>query len=421
MALARRSFVLGGHITKFIGSRHPDFIWKKHPDFGKKENPTLEDYIDDAVNGALTATGTPPDAVDKAWIGNFCGELFSNQGHLGAAVVGANRGLVNKPVMRVEGACASGGLAFVSAIDAIQGGADVTFVVGAEVQTTASARVGGDYLARASHYARQRGIDDFTFPALFARRIKACQEGLGVTPEDLGILSAKAYANANKNPKAHMTAVKMDKETASSAGEKNPCFLGNEELNPYLRLSDCSQVSDGGAALVLVSEEGLAKLGKSLNDAIEVIGVGHSTGNLYEDGDMLKLDTTASAAKKAFSMSGKSPSEMNVAEVHDCFTITELLMLEAIGIAKYGNGKDLVRDGSLEITGKIPCNTGGGLVGFGHPVGATGVKQILEIHRQMKGQCEDYQIPTLPKFGVTANMGGDDKTAVVCVFKNQQS
>ena len=169
MSLTRKTYVLGGHITKFIGSRHPDFIWKKHPEFGKKENPILEDYIDEAVNGALENTGVKAESIEKAWIGNFCGELFSNQGHLGAAVVGANPGLMHKPVMRVEGACASGGLAFTSAVDAIQGGADVTLVAGAEVQTNASARVGGDYLARASHYTRQRGIDDFTFPALFGR------------------------------------------------------------------------------------------------------------------------------------------------------------------------------------------------------------------------------------------------------------
>ena len=145
----RRAFILGGHISKFIGSRHPDFIWKKHPDFGKKENPTLEDYIDEAVNGALSATGTPAEAVEKAWIGNFAGELFSSQGHLGAAVVGSNKGLQHKPCMRVEGACASGGLAFASALDAIRGGTDVALVVGAEVQTTVSARQGGEFLARA--------------------------------------------------------------------------------------------------------------------------------------------------------------------------------------------------------------------------------------------------------------------------------
>jgi hypothetical protein len=119
-AMRRRTFVAGGHITKFIGARHPDFIWKKHPDFGKKTNPTLEHYISAAVNGALESTGTAAEQVEKAWIGNFCGELFSNQGHLGAAVVGSHPGLQHTPAMRVEGACASGGLALTCAIDSIQ-------------------------------------------------------------------------------------------------------------------------------------------------------------------------------------------------------------------------------------------------------------------------------------------------------------
>jgi acetyl-CoA acyltransferase len=169
---------VGGHISKFIGARHPDFIWKKHPDFGVKSNPSLEDYIHEAVNECFTATGVPAKAVQKAWIGNFAGELFSSQGHLGAAVAGSHEDLENKPIMRVEGACASGGLAFASALESIRAGTDVTLVVGAEVQTTASARQGGEYLARAAHFARQKDIDDFLFPCLFARRNKFCSEGI---------------------------------------------------------------------------------------------------------------------------------------------------------------------------------------------------------------------------------------------------
>lgn len=417
--LSRKAYIVGGHITKFIGAKHPDFIWKKHPDFGKKENPTLEHYITEAVNGAFEDTGVAAEAVDKMWMGNFCGELFNNQGHLGAALVGSHPALLNKPSMRVEGACASGGLAFACALESIQAGtSDVALVAGAECQTTVSARVGGDYLARASHYARQRGIDDFTFPAMFARRIKVCQEELGYTHADLGALSAKAYGNANRNPKAHMTAVTMDAETASSSGDANPCFLGNEELSPYLRLSDCSQVSDGGAAMIIVSEEGLAKLGKSKEDAVEIMGLGQATGNLYEDTDATELPTTAVAAARAYAQSGVSAEQIGVAEVHDCFTVTELLMMEALGFAAKGEAPNLVHSGDLDINGRIPCNTGGGLVGFGHPVGATGVKQVLEIYRQMKGQCGDYQMPQTPEYGITANMGGDDKTSVVSVLRN---
>lgn len=414
----RRVFVLGGHITPFIGKKHPDFIWKGHPDFGKRENPTIEDLIRQSVLGALEATGTPASAVQKAWIGNFVGELFVNQGHLGAALVGAHPDLVNKPVMRVEGACASGGLALASAVESIQAGTDVALVAGVEVQTTVSARTGGDYLARASHYARERSIDDFTFPALFAARVRAAREAYGLSDEDLGRVSVKAYANANRNPLAHMKAVKMDLATASASDDRNPRFLSNPDLQPYMRMSDCSQVSDGGAALVIVSEEGLRRLGKSPSDAIELVALAHTTGNLWADGDPLVLETTRAAAQQAYAAAGIGPRDVQVAEVHDCFTVTELLMYEALGFAEQGRAIELVREGRTDITGDLPVNTGGGLVGFGHPVGATGVKQVLEIHRQMKGLCGDYQIPTVPGVGLTANMGGNDKTVVLGVWRN---
>jgi acetyl-CoA acyltransferase len=419
MSLTRRTFVVGGHTTPFIGKKHPDFIWPKHPDFGKRDNPTLEDFIHQAVNGALTATGTAAEQVEKAWIGNFVGELFSNQGHLGAAVVGANPALTNKPVMRVEGACASGGLAFACAVDAIQGGTDVTLVVGAEVQTTQSARTGGDYLARASHYARERAIDDFTFPALFARRVKAYKEAFGLTDTQLGRVAVKAYGNANRNPNAHMKAVKLDLDTASSTSDKNPTFLSNAELHPYIRMSDCSQVSDGGTAIVVVSERGLEKLGKRPEDAIELTALSVATGNLYVDGDPLVMETTAAAGARAFAQAGWTPEQVQVAEVHDCFTITEILMLEALGFAARGTGATLFESGAVNIDGRLPVNTGGGLVGFGHPVGATGVKQILEIWRQMKGRCGAYQVPAVPSRGMTANMGGNDKTVVVGLYENR--
>lgn len=418
MAFNRRVFVLGGHITPFIGKKHPDFIWKRHPEFGTRENPTLEQTISAAVNGALDATGTPADLIDKAWIGNFVGELFSNQGHLGAAVVGSNPGLMYKPVMRVEGACASGGLALASAVDAIQAGSDVTLVVGAEVQTTASARTGGDYLARASHYARQRELDDFTFPALFAWRNKHVMAETETTEEDIGRVSVKAYANANKNDKAHMKAVSLDLATAREAGPKNPNFLANEELAPFMKMSDCSQVSDGGAGLILVSEEGLRKLGKTPADATELVSLAQVTGNLYDDGNPLRMDATANALCKVYAGAGITSKDLQVAEVHDCFAVTELLMYEAMGLAEPGNGYKLVREGRTDLTGDIPVNTGGGLIGFGHPVGATGVKQVLEVHRQMRGECGAYQMANKPTVGATVNMGGNDKTVVATVLRS---
>ena len=414
MALAKRSFIVGGAHTSFIGKGHPDFIWPKHPDFGKKENPTWEELLQQAVDGLIADTGVNPADIDRLFLGNFTGELFVNQGHMGAALVGCHPDFANKPSTRLEGACASGGLAILAGLDAIAAGADMVLVAGVEVQTTVSARVGGDYLARASHYSRQRSIDDFTFPALFGRRAKAYTEAFGVGTADIDAVSVKAYANANKNPLAHMKAAKMSAETAASS----PCFLTNEEYKAYVKMSDCSQVSDGASALLLVSEAGLAKLGKRIADTVEVVGRGHSVSSLYADGDLTKLTTSSSAVHKAYADAGVASYQIDIAEVHDCFAITEVMMYEAAGFVGAGQGGALAASGATAIDGRIPVNTGGGLIGFGHPVGATGVKQALEIFRQMKGKCGDYQVSKTLNYGLTINMGGDDKTAVSLVIKN---
>lgn len=414
----RRTFIAGGAHSPYMGKGHPDFVWKRHPDFGKRDNPSFTDHLRTAVQGAIDDTGVDPEAIDRLYIGNFVGELFVNQGHMGAALVGVHPAFAGKPAARLEGACASGGLAVLAGMDAIAAGADLVLVTGVEVQTTASARVGADYLARAADYKRQRGIDDFTFPALFARRTKACMEAGLLTNDDLAWVSVKAYANANRNPNAHMKAREMPFELAREASDRNPNFLGNEELKPYLKVSDCSQVSDGATAMLLASEEGLRKLGLTEADVVEIAGRGHAVSSLFGDGDPTSLDTTRRAVAQAYADAGITAADIGVAEVHDCFTVTEILMYEAIGLADRGHGAELIRDGVTNLDGRVPVNTGGGLIGFGHPVGATGVKQPFEIFRQMKRRAGDYQIRNLPTWGVTANMGGDDKTAVSLVLKN---
>ncbi len=413
----RRVFVVGGDITTFIGKSHPDFIWKKHPDFGKRENPTLEQLTTQAISSALEKTGVKAEQIQRGYVGNFAGELFSNQGHMGALAVRADEGLAGTPFIRVEGACASGGLAVVGAVEALQAGLDIVMAVGSEMQTSVSAREGAGFLARASHWESEREIDEFTFPAMFARRAKHYKEAFDVTDGDIAHVVVKAYGNANKNPYAHMRAVEVNLEHASTASDTNPNFLKNEELRGHLKVTDCSQVSDGAAALILATEEGLKQLGKSPADCIELVGYGVATNGLGQVKDYTTLDTTAKAAQEAYASAGIKPAEVQVCEVHDCFAVTELLMTEALGFAEPGQGATLAKNGDTAITGKIPVNTGGGLIAFGHPVGATGIKQVLEVYRQMKGQCGDYQIPTPPKVGLTANMGGDDRTSVVMAFR----
>lgn len=414
----RRVFVVGGAITPFIGKHHPDFIWKKHPDFGKRDNPTLEDYIATAIGAAFRNTGVTPDLIEKGYVGNFAGELFSSQGHLGAMVARGHEGLAGKPMTRVEGACASGGLAVIGAIEALQSGRDVVLAVGAEAQTTVSARDGADYLARASHYASERALDEFTFPAMFARRAKYFKEATGATDLDIAHVVARAYANANRNPLAHMKAVKISVEEAATPSDSNPIFLKNEEYRDHLKISDCSQVSDGGAAVILASEAGLRKLGLRPEDAVEILSFSQSSGALGRVEDYTRMSVTAAAAAETWNDTGLKPSDIQVAEVHDCFAVTEILMAEALGFAEYGKGKELARNGRSHIEGDIPINTGGGLLAFGHPVGATGIKQVLEVVRQMRGECGDYQIPNRPRVGLTANMGGDDRTSVVMALRN---
>ena len=416
--MSRRVFIAGGAHTPFTGKGHPDFIWKRHPDFETKKNPTYKQLLASAVDETIATTGLDPKQVDKLFLSNFIGELFVSQGHMGSALVGVNDDFAGKPSTRVEAACASGGVAVVAAQDALLAGADIVLVAGVEVQTTASARTGGDYLARAADYERQRSIDEFTFPALFGKRTKAYREKFGVTEEQIGRVAVKAYSNANRNPFAHMRTRKMTLDVAGSANEKNPCFLANEEYHPYIKLSDCSQVSDGASAMLLVSEAGLVKLGLSESDVVELVSTGHAVSSLFTDGDLTSLPTTKSAVEQAYKGANISAADLGVAEVHDCFTVTELMMYEAMGLAEAGKGADLVENGDTDIGGRIPVNTGGGLVGFGHPVGATGIKQPLEIFRQMKGLCGDYQIPNKPLWGMTVNMGGDDKTVVAMAIKN---
>ncbi|MFH1130983.1 MAG: hypothetical protein V1754_06585 [Pseudomonadota bacterium] len=414
----RKVFIAGGAHTKFIGKFHPDFIWKKHPDFGKRDNPNLEWYIQEPAINALSESKIVAAAVDKAFVGNFVGELFAKQGHLGAVLAAADPDLAGKPISRVEGACASGGLALAAGIDAIRAGSNVVLVVGGEVQTTENAKVGADYLARAAHYRTQREIDPFTFPCIFARRTKAIVEQTDTTMGDCARASVKAYNNANKNHFAHMHTVKMTLEQANTFSDQNPFFLTNPEFKEYLRVSDCSQVSDGGSAVVLCSEQGLEKTGRHPSDCIEVVGFQVATASLSAQAKQTELETTSIAAHRAYAEARVTAKEIQLAEVHDCFTVTEILMYEALGFAEKGKGAYLLREGATEIDGKIPVNPGGGLVGFGHPVGATGVKQAFEIYRPLKKQCGDYQSKSGPKIGLSANMGGDDRTAVVGIYRN---
>ena len=196
------------------------------------------------------------------------------------------------------------------------GSADLVLVVGAEQQTTASARDGGLYLARAADFSRQSQVDDFVFPCLLAKRAKAyASKYPDFQLDDLNAIVAKAYANGNKNPNAHMHFVKVSEEGARE-GEKNPKFLSNKEYRPWLRMTDCSQVSDGASCVLLATEEGLQKAGVSESAAAELVGVEYGCGNLYEDAaDLAEMDTARAVVGRLYEKTGYGVGDVGVAEV----------------------------------------------------------------------------------------------------------
>lgn len=417
MTPRRRVFIVGGAITPFIGKYHPDFIWKGHADFGTRENLNIEQHLTAAIEQAFENANVTGESIERAYIANFAGGLFVNQLHMGSMAARVP-GLDGKPISRIEGACASGGMAIVSAIESLQAGYDIALAAGVEVQNTRNAQDGAEFLARASHYETERSLDVFGFPAMFARRAKAYFADTGLKQEELGHVVTKAFGNANKNPLAHMHTVEVDWEEATTIGKRNPEFLSNPELREYLRVLECSPVSDGSAAVVLATEEGLKKLGRSTEGLIEIVSFDQRTGALGRTPEQTKLVEVAKAARTAMADAKVSLDQIGVAEVHDCFAVTEVMMMEAIGLAEYGKGIEPIREGVTAISGKLPVNTGGGLIGFGHPIGATGIKQVLEVTRQMKGECGAYQVAQRPEFGLTVNMGGDDRTVVSMVLKN---
>jgi acetyl-CoA acyltransferase len=241
------------------------------------------------------------------------------------------------------------------AIDSLQAGCHVVLATGVEVQTTVSAREGADFLARAAHYDTEREIDDFTFPCLFARRGKAYKEAFGATSEDFDHITVKAYNNGNKNPKAHMKNVTMSLEKAAPS-ERNGFFLANETYREHLKISDCSQVSDGASALVLATEEGLRRLGISKEACVEILSYGHATGPLGQVDDLSELGTSRRAAEIMYRDSGLTPQDVQVAEVHDCFSLTEVMMYEALGFASPGEGAVLARSGETGLEGRLLVN-----------------------------------------------------------------
>lgn len=344
----------------------------------------------------------PKKDIQALFIGHM-GESYEHQGHTGATAADW-AGLLHIPAIRTECACASSGAALRAAVFAIASGlCDVVMAGGVEKMTHRTTPEVTEFLAMASDYPFEQwhGI---TFPGLYALMATAHMHKYGTTEEQLAMVAVKNHHNGFLNPKAH-----MQKEITLEKA------LNSRVIAWPLKLYDCSLISDGASCVILTKPE----IAKRYTDApVHIIGSGQGSDSIgiYERDNFTSLAAAKYAAKQAYEMAGVEPKDIQVAEVHDCFTIAEIIAYEDLGFCKPGEGGHLIEEGITTLEGSLPVNTSGGLKAKGHPVGATGTAQAYEIYLQLTGQAEKRQVENV-ELALTHNVGGSGATAVVHIYR----
>jgi len=375
--------------------------------------------------------GLDPGDIEALFIGNCTSDLFEKQGHT-APLMADWVGLTPRPSTRVEDACASGGVAFRQGIMAITSGLyDIVLVGGIEKMTDLPTAEVTDTLAIASDalYEIPAG---FTFPGFYAAMATAYMHQYNAAPQAFMKVGIKNHENGALNDKAQFGStirqVMEDKiAKAQARGKPVPswedelAFLQDERANPVIawpmRLFDCSPISDGAAAVLLVSEE----LAGNFTDApVHVIGSGQASDSAMHDRiNLTSLRSAQAASQQAYEMAGVQPDEIKLAEVHDCFTIAEVIATEDLGFFAPGEGHAAAEEGLTARHGPKPVNTSGGLKSKGHPVGASGAGQVVEIWKQLRGSAGERQVPGEPALGLAHNVGGTGQTCVVHIFERR--
>lgn len=357
--------------------------------FGAFPDRDLRSLALESVEKALSDAGIAPPEVEAFYLGNFAGPSFTGQSHL-APFIAAGAGLAGIPASRYEAACASSGAAFHAAWQAVAHGIYRTVVVcGVEKMTSRPTARVAEILAMAGDVDAE-GIPGATFPAIFAMIARRHMHQYGTKRDHLAHIAVKNHAFGASNPFAHLRKV-ITMEQA----------LAGKPIAEPLTLYDCSLVSDGAAAVVLQSSK----------QGVQVLGCAQTSDHvaLRDKVDITGLPAVQAAAKKAFQMAGLTPGEVDFAEVHDCFTIAEILAVEELGFCAKGEG------GPWSMAAPIPVNRSGGLKSKGHPVGATGVAQIADITLQMRGQAAGWQLEKT-RVGLAQNIGGSGATCVVTLL-----
>jgi len=369
--------------------------------FGELWGKSLRDIFVESALRAIDNCGVKK--IDAMYVGNFSGGLFVGQEHLGS-LLADYLGYAPIPAVRVEAACASGALALKQAfLDVASGFSDIVLAGGVEKMTDIDTGEATYGLAAAAdrEYEAFQGI---TFPGLYALVARRHMYEYGTTREQLAKVAVKNHKNGAKNPYAQFPFEVTMEQVLNSTVIADP-----------LRLLDCSPISDGAASVVLCPAE---RAKEFINKPVKIIGVGHATDTiaLTDREDLTTFKATVEAGKKAYAMAGIKAEDIDLAEIHDCFTIAEICAMEDLGFVKKGNGGKAVEDGLTNIDGKIPINPSGGLKSKGHPVGATGIAQVFEIVTQLRGEAGERQVKNA-KIGLTHNLGGSGGSVIVHILE----
>ena len=374
--------------------------------FGKLEGLYGREIFAEAAKEAFDRCPNldPKKNIQALFVGHM-GESYEHQGHTGATLADW-AGLLHIPATRTETACASSGAALRAGIFAVLSGLyDVVMVGGVEKMTNRTTPEVTEFLAMASDFPFEQwhGI---TFPGLYALMATAHMHEYGTTEEQLAMVAVKNHHNGYLNPKAH-----MQKEITLEKA------LSSRMIAWPLKLYDCSLITDGASCLIITKPE-LAK--KYTDTPVHIIGSGQASDSIgiYERESFTSLIAAKIAAKQAYEMAGVTPKDIDVAEVHDCFTIAEIIAYEDLGFCKTGEGGRLIESGETTLEGNLPVNTSGGLKAKGHPVGATGTAQAYEIYLQLTGQADKRQVKDA-RIGLTHNVGGSGATAAVHIFRRE--
>ena len=374
--------------------------------FGEEWTRGYRDMLIDAGGRALADCNLHGEEIDGIYVGTMAPGSLVGQEHIGALVADF-MGLNPVPATRVEAACASGGVALRTGYLAVASGAHDCVVVGGVEKMTDTP---GNEVTSALGGAGDQEWELFmgaTFPAIYALMARRHMLEYGTTEEQMASVAVKNHLNASKNKFAHFQNEITIEMVLKSKAVASP-----------LKLFDCSPITDGAAAVVLMP---LEKAKKYAQMPIEIIASAQASDALalHSRESMTSLRATKVAAKKAFETANLAPKDIDVVEVHDCFTIAEIMAIEDLGFFEKGKGGAATQEGKTALNSEISVNTSGGLKGCGHPVGATGVKQAVEIAWQLRGQAEARQVKDA-KIGMTHNVGGSGATAVVHIFKRAE-